>query len=97
MRERVCGARDRSRSRTGSNVKRVSCLSDMATQVVVPILLTVLLPNLAMAGDISCQGMRYTYINKGLDLKDIPRSPKQGKAVLTDRLFLDVKLMDFIF
>ena len=41
------------------------------------VLLAVLLP-LATAGDISCQGIRYIYFNKGLDTSDIPRSPQQG-------------------
>jgi hypothetical protein len=31
------------------------------------------------AGDISCQGIRYIYFNRGLDTRDIPRSPQQGR------------------
>ena len=41
------------------------------------LLLALLLP-LARAGDISCQGIRYIYFNKGLDTSNIPRSPQQG-------------------
>ena len=33
----------------------------------------------AEAGDISCQGIRYIYFNKGLDTSAVPRSPQQGK------------------
>ena len=33
----------------------------------------------AMAADISCQGIRYIYFNKGLDTSDIPRTPQQGE------------------
>jgi len=33
---------------------------------------------LARSGDISCQGIRYTYFNKGLDMNDIPATPQQG-------------------
>jgi len=42
------------------------------------LVLAVIAPMVVSSGDISCQGMRYTYISKGLDLKDIPRLPKQG-------------------
>ena len=33
----------------------------------------------SMAADISCQGIRYIYFNKGLDTSDIPRTPQQGE------------------
>ena len=33
----------------------------------------------AAAGDISCQGIRYTYFEKGLDTTDIPAAPQQGE------------------
>ena len=33
---------------------------------------------MARSGDISCQGIRYTYFNKGLDMNDIPATPQQG-------------------
>lgn len=32
----------------------------------------------AKGADISCQGIRYIYFNKGLDTSDIPRTPQQG-------------------
>jgi len=32
----------------------------------------------ARAADISCQGIRYTYFEKGLDTSDIPSKPQQG-------------------
>ena len=38
-----------------------------------------LLPT-ALGADISCQGIRYIYFNKGLDTSDIPRSPQQGET-----------------
>ena len=33
----------------------------------------------ARAADISCQGIRYTYFEKGLDTSDIPSKPQQGE------------------
>ena len=33
----------------------------------------------ARAADISCQGIRYTYFEKGLDTSDIPTKPQQGE------------------
>ena len=42
------------------------------------VLACTLLPG-AMGADISCQGIRYIYFNKGLDTSDIPRSPQQGE------------------
>ena len=72
--------------RTDNHVKRVSwCSSRPATTSVSVIsaltlvLVLVLGPSLATAGDISCQGIRYTYFNKGLDTSDIPAAPRQGK------------------
>ena len=29
-----------------------------------------------------CRGVRYAYLAKGLDLKDVPRQPRQGKGLL---------------
>ena len=53
-----------------------------------------LLPT-ALGGDISCQGIRYIYFNKGLDTSDIPRSPQQGETTLCDdqMLFLGPKMV----
>ena len=72
--------------RTDNHVKRVSCCSSRhpTTSVSVISALTLVLvlvlgPSLAAAGDISCQGIRYTYFNKGLDTSDIPAAPRQGK------------------
>ena len=70
--------------RTDNHVKRVSWCSSRhpTTSVSVILALTLVLvlgPSLATAGDISCQGIRYTYFNKGLDTSDIPAAPRQGK------------------
>ena len=70
--------------RTDNHVKRVSWCSSRhpTTSVSVISALTLVLvlgPSLATAGDISCQGIRYTYFNKGLDTSDIPAAPRQGK------------------
>ena len=67
--------------RTDNHVKRVSWCSSRhpTTSVSVILALVVVLgPSLATAGDISCQGIRYTYFNKGLDTSDIPAAPRQG-------------------
>jgi hypothetical protein len=42
------------------------------------LLLVVLLGTVARAGEISCVGSRYTYLNKGLDPIDVPKTPQQG-------------------
>jgi hypothetical protein len=42
------------------------------------LLLVVLLGAVARAGEISCVGSRYTYLNKGLDPVDVPKTPQQG-------------------
>ena len=70
--------------RTDNHVKRVSCCSSRPAPTSVSVILAltlvlVLVPSLARAGDISCQGIRYTYFNKGLDTSDIPAAPRQGK------------------
>ena len=70
--------------RTDNHVKRVSCCSSRPATTSVSVisalvLVVVLGPSLATAGDISCQGIRYTYFNKGLDTSDIPAAPRQGK------------------
>ena len=70
--------------RTDNHVKRVSWCSSRhpTTSVSVISALVVVLvlgPSLAAAGDISCQGIRYTYFEKGLDTSDIPAAPQQGE------------------
>ena len=49
----------------------------------------------AKGADISCQGIRYIYFNKGLDTSDIPRTPQQGETTLCDdqMLFLGPKMV----
>jgi hypothetical protein len=42
------------------------------------VVLAVLLGAVARAGEISCVGSRYTYLNKGLDPVDVPKTPQQG-------------------
>ena len=73
----------RCRRRTDNHVKRVSC-RDLMT----PLRLAVMILTLglschechAAAGDISCQGIRYTYFEQGLDTTHIPAAPQQGES-----------------
>ena len=79
------GSRPFCSKRTDNHVKRVSCRdSSMMTSLglLSVIILTLALssaPCHAAAGDISCQGIRYTYFEKGLDTSDIPAAPQQGE------------------
>ena len=66
--------------RTANHVKRVSCRANSLTNLTVISLLLVTCSSPAQAGDISCQGIRYTYFNKGLDTSEIPATPQQGKS-----------------
>ncbi len=48
-----------------------------------PLLLCLLflLPPLTLCGSVSdCQGVRYAYRERGIDLRDVPRQPRQGKG-----------------
>ena len=72
--------------RTDQNhVKRVSCrdrrgmMSSLSLFSVIILTLSSSDPCHAAAGDISCQGIRYTYFEKGLDTTDIPAAPQQGE------------------
>ena len=42
----------------------------------------------ARAADISCQGIRYTYFEKGLDTSDIPSKPQQGELKTAKNILL---------
>ena len=55
-----------------NSVKRVCSIS-------VLILVTV---GVAGAGEITCHAIRYTFLKKNLDVKDVPRSPQQGRVLL---------------
>ena len=70
--------------RTDNHVKRVSCRDTSSTMVTslglsLSVIMLTLGPCHAAAGDISCQGIRYTYFEKGLDTSDIPAAPQQGE------------------
>ena len=66
-------------SRTGKGTNgETSWLRSRILNLVTLIALAQVIPT-ARGGDISCQGMRYVYFNKGLDTSDIPRSPQQGE------------------
>ena len=42
-------------------------------------MLTSMIPLTAASSVNDCRGVRYAYLAKGLDLKDVPRQPRQGK------------------
>ena len=66
-------------SRTGKGTNgETSWLRSRVLNLVTLIALAQVIPTVR-GGDISCQGMRYVYFNKGLDTSDIPRSPQQGE------------------
>ena len=67
--------------RTDNHVKRVSCRLNTTLHLsVISVLCVVFIEaNLVNAGDISCQGIRYTYFQKGFDTSDIPAAPQQGE------------------
>lgn len=63
-----------------SHVKRVSVQTSNPRNrgsISLAVILVLGLP-LVNSGDISCQGIRYTYFNKGLDVSEIPNNPQQG-------------------
>ena len=72
--------------RTDNHVKRVSCRDSSSLITSLGLCLSVIIltlapaPCRAAAGDISCQGIRYTYFEKGLDTSDIPAAPQQGET-----------------
>ena len=66
--------------RTENHVKRVSCRANSFTNLsVISLIFVISWTPPAMAGDISSQGIRYTYFNKGLDTSQIPPVPQQGE------------------
>ena len=80
----VMGAQGRSSigQLADNHVKRVSwqlsrCIRDCG-RMYLAVILVLGLP-FAHSGDISCQGIRYTYFKKGLDTNDVPATPQQGK------------------
>ena len=73
--------------RTDNHVKRVSCRDTSSSMVTslglsLSVIMLTLGPCHAAAGDISCQGIRYTYFEKGLDTSDIPAAPQQGESII---------------
>ena len=64
----------------GTNTSETSSLGSLKL-VTLFALVSSLIPA-AMGADISCQGIRYIYFNKGLDTSDIPRTPQQGETTL---------------
>ena len=73
--------------------------SHLSSNVVFLLLLTFLSTAILSVSSSSindCRGVRYAYSAKGLDLKDVPRQPRQGKNAKTyfqnkkDELFRDV-------
>ena len=71
------GSSSSSSQSSGKKPSRVNHGISCSPLALLLLLLALLLP-LARAGDISCQGIRYIYFNKGLDTSSIPRSPQQG-------------------
>ena len=53
--------------------------SSQVLKLVTLLALLCLLPSVR-GSDISCQGIRYMYFNKGLDTSNIPRTPQQGET-----------------
>ena len=46
------------------------------------LLVLVLVSSSANGGSVNdCHGVRYAYRERGLDLKDVPRQPRQGKVL----------------
>ena len=66
--------------RTDNHVKRVSCHRKLHHHTPLSVIFVFSFVLVQVNGaDISCQGIRYTYSNKGLDTSDIPVAPQQGK------------------
>ena len=60
---------------------RARAMSSLFAAVV---LVLVLVSSSANGGSVNdCHGVRYAYRERGLDLKDVPRQPRQGKAFST--------------
>jgi len=60
-------------------VKRVSCHRKLHHHTPLSVIFVFSFVLVQVNGaDISCQGIRYTYSNKGLDTSDIPVAPQQG-------------------
>ena len=51
-------------------------------------MLTSLIPLSTASSVNDCRGVRYAYLAKGLDVRDIPRQPRQGKLQLFNFLFM---------
>ena len=79
--------------RTENHVKRVSCRSYSFNNLpVISLVLVICFTPPAQAGDISCQGIRYTYFNKGLDTSHIPAVPQQGKKFISTFFRLETNI-----
>ncbi len=52
----------------------------VAVAIAAIVAVVILLPSPSFAGSVNdCHGVRYAYRERGLDLKDVPRQPRQGK------------------
>ena len=67
---------------TGTTSETWSSQGSWVLKLVTLLALLYLLPS-ARGSDISCQGIRYMYFNKGLDTSNIPRTPQQGERLIT--------------
>ena len=67
---------------TGTTSETWSSQGSWVLKLVTLLSLLCLLPS-ARGSDISCQGIRYMYFNKGLDTSNIPRTPQQGERLIT--------------
>ena len=67
---------------TGTTSETWSSQGSWVLKLVTLLALLCLLPS-ARGSDISCQGIRYMYFNKGLDTSNIPRTPQQGERLIT--------------
>ena len=57
------------------------------------ILLLVVVLGVAEGGEITCHAIRYTFLNKNLDVSDVPRSPQQG--IKFKIIFISLSFSDF--
>ena len=59
-----------------------SAESNALSSLFAALLVLVLVSSSANGGSVNdCHGVRYAYRERGLDLKDVPRQPRQGKVL----------------
>ena len=51
------------------------------------------------AAEITCHAIRYTFLNKNLEVSEIPKSPQQGKVIrkLPHKLSLPLRLSLYLY